>query len=343
MAKERNQMLNVVEALATMLVIFIHFPFNGYIGNMVIAVARISVPFFFSVSGYFFYKGDNSREYSSISKKIKHLLSLMLMSEMIYFAYYVALQIRVDGFSFQAVWNVIQSEVINYYLKNIIERLSVFAPPFNGVCWFIGSLIVVYLVVGVIVKKGWQKTAFLCSMVTLGAGMVLGRVLSYLNISTPIQYERILPTLPLPFFLIGYFIRKNELLFNKISDRHYVGLFLLGFMLTLVEQFVGNYTLYIGTVILVVSLIAFCGKHSTHTVHTLPGKIMNHIGGVTSLFIYILHMMVGHTLSVVFDKLFPGIRNQVHIFPVFVCIASCCVAEVFAYARKELLLHGKRK
>ena len=50
--KRRNELLNIAEAIAAFLVVCIHFPVPG--NGEVTALARISVPLFFSISGYFF-------------------------------------------------------------------------------------------------------------------------------------------------------------------------------------------------------------------------------------------------------------------------------------------------
>lgn len=52
MAAKRNELLNIAEAIAAFLVVCIHFPVPG--NGEVTAIARISVPLFFSISGYFF-------------------------------------------------------------------------------------------------------------------------------------------------------------------------------------------------------------------------------------------------------------------------------------------------
>lgn len=58
MKKQRNELLNIMEAIAAILVIFIHICFPTGAERAVVAIARISVPFFFGISCYFFYKNS---------------------------------------------------------------------------------------------------------------------------------------------------------------------------------------------------------------------------------------------------------------------------------------------
>lgn len=130
--KKRNELLNIMEAVAAILVVLIHFKFPGETGNTVTAVARISVPFFFSISGYFFFKNDPGRELGSIPRKIRRLLILILCSECAYFLFYWMLPIDNHGFTIQALKNVIMLEMVNPYCAELINLLAVFALPLNG-------------------------------------------------------------------------------------------------------------------------------------------------------------------------------------------------------------------
>lgn len=341
MKKQRNELLNIMEAIAAILVIFIHICFPTGAGRAVVAIARISVPFFFGISGYFFYKNSPEKELASIPRKIKHLLLLLLCSEAVYFAYYLLLQIDNCGFTFQAVKNVIESEILDFYCNNLLSRLVVFAPPLNGIFWFVGSLIVVYLCFYFIVRNNQQQTAFRISLVCLVIGYVLRRVFFYTGVETDFPYERLLPFLPFPFFMIGYYIRENQSRFDRISDNIYYGLFVLGVCLTLLEQLVekGDHTLYAGTLILVPTMLSFGGKHRSYVPKTAAGKYLSHVGTNTATYIYMLHMMVGNSCSIMLLRLLPSFTMHplyLWLFPVLAGVASCVCADVIYLAKRTI-------
>ena len=83
MSAKRNELLNIAEAFAAFLVVCIHFPVPG--NGEVTAIARIAVPLFFCISGYFFYRGNAELEYGCIPRKCKRLVLLLLGSELTYF------------------------------------------------------------------------------------------------------------------------------------------------------------------------------------------------------------------------------------------------------------------
>lgn len=339
MSKSRNQLLNIAEAIATFLVVFIHFPFPGRIGTITTAIARVSVPFFFCVSGYFFCKENEAAERVTIPRKIKNLFGLILFSELIYILFYSALQIRGTGFSLYSITTALSAQLNASLLKDPVVYLAVFSPPFNRVCWFVGSLIVVYAIL--YVYRGRKKSALGVAVALVLAGMLLRRVLFYCNVKTDFPYERLLPFLPFPFFLIGYNIRKYKDFCDKIDTRIYFAMLVSGIILTVAESFTGVHTLYFGTLLLVFVAISFCGKYSHYEARTYIGKLFSHIGESTATYVYILHMMVGNILYVLVPRIL-AIEDIHWIYqwgiPIMVCLFSALVAEFVAALKRVLFL-----
>ena len=340
--KSRNELLNIMEAIAAILVVLIHYKFPGETGNMVTAIARVSVPFFFSISGYFFFRDDAQKELASIPKKIRKLLLLILGSECVYFLFYLMLQVDNYGFTIQALMNVIELEILKPYRAELAIRLAVFAPPLNGVFWFVGSLVVVYLCVFAIVKYRCQHEAFIASLVFLATGFVLRRILAYLGVSTLFPYERLLPFLPLPFFMIGYYIRKHQNLFDQIGDAVYYAVFVGGILMVLLEERVsrGGHTLYAGTLLLVPAMVSFGGKQKEFTAKSWTGKFLSHLGADTGTYLYMLHMMIGNICAVIaprFLRIDPQQKLFLWLFPVLVCVSSVICGEAI-YVTKRILI-----
>lgn len=326
---KRNELLNIAEALAAFLVVCIHFPVPG--NGEVTAIARISVPLFFCISGYFFYRGNADAEHGTIPRKCKRLLLLLLGSELTYFAFYTILHMRTDGFSILAAKHAFEAEVLNYYCLELADRLAVFAPPFNGIGWFIGSLIVVYLVIWAVVRKKWFHTFLLCALAVLPIWMLLRRIFLMLGFGALLPDERILPLLPLPFFSMGYLLHKHQKSFIAKSDRLYFAVFSLGILMTLAEHYVQSHTLYIGTVLMVPLILVLCVKHGSDVPRSVFGRLMSHIGSKTATYIYLFHLLVENVLRVALDGVFPGIRENTMfatVYPLLVFAASAIFSEI---------------
>ncbi len=79
---ERNRVLDIGRFWAAVLVVFLHAPFPGIGGKMIQCFSRISVPFFFLVSGYF--SSNNSKK---IKSKIVRTFKMLLVYGCVYFAF----------------------------------------------------------------------------------------------------------------------------------------------------------------------------------------------------------------------------------------------------------------
>ena len=56
--KPYNYCMDFLKGLACIFVVFIHVKFPGDFGQAVQAIARFAVPFFFMVSGYYYFRPD---------------------------------------------------------------------------------------------------------------------------------------------------------------------------------------------------------------------------------------------------------------------------------------------
>ena len=70
----RNQSMECFKLVAALLVILIHAPFPGKVGNLIAAAGDVAVPMFFVISGYFTFGADQQ----TLKRRLKHLLRLYL-------------------------------------------------------------------------------------------------------------------------------------------------------------------------------------------------------------------------------------------------------------------------
>lgn len=340
---QTNQPINIIKAIASFLVVLIHAPFPGLLGNIIKALARMAVPFFFCVSGYFFYKGNKQTELSSVFRKIKKLVRLLLLSELLYFCFYVTLQFLSIGFSFSAITNVIQSELIGRYMANPLSYILIFAPPFNRTFWFVGSLIMVYFIFYYVVKHNLQHVMLMCSAVTLCIGFCLSRLPLVGLDSIPI--DRLLPCMPLPFFSLGYHLRKLTPNIDMTRDKSSIIILILGILLTIGEQFTGQYSLYVGTGIIVVSIMILCVKHRNYSGSNNLARALSYVGAKLSTGIYVFHMIVLTVIRIFFLHTLPSIVDTVFYMwslPGLTCIFSVLCAWINYALKIKLHIHRRK-
>lgn len=88
--REHNYCLDCFKGIACIFVVFMHCEFPGKLGMLVQCISRFCVPFFFMVSGYFyFYNGEASKQekINRAWKKIKHLGTIILAATALYIVF----------------------------------------------------------------------------------------------------------------------------------------------------------------------------------------------------------------------------------------------------------------
>ena len=69
----RNYGLDLLKAICAFMVVSIHSPFPGLLGDIFIPLARIAVPIFFMITGYYY---SHTKEHKKEKKQIIKLLKL---------------------------------------------------------------------------------------------------------------------------------------------------------------------------------------------------------------------------------------------------------------------------
>ena len=79
--KQRNLKIDQLKCLSAFLVIYVHCSPTGTIGENISAIARIAVPIFFIITGYF-YEFSNQREKKQ--SQIKNIFVLCIIANFLY-------------------------------------------------------------------------------------------------------------------------------------------------------------------------------------------------------------------------------------------------------------------
>lgn len=88
--REYNYCLDFIKGIACICVVFMHCEFPGVLGTAFQCVSRFCVPFFFMVSGYYCYNGEENTTEEKTKRairKIKHLSEIILAAILIYSAF----------------------------------------------------------------------------------------------------------------------------------------------------------------------------------------------------------------------------------------------------------------
>lgn len=97
----RAKNIDILKAVCAFLIVCIHIPFPGGVGEYFTSISRIAVPIFFMITGYF---------YSDVTKKkreiqqIKKILKLVIEANLLYFLW--SLFIAIANKNMGTIFNV---------------------------------------------------------------------------------------------------------------------------------------------------------------------------------------------------------------------------------------------
>ena len=277
--KEINYSLNVLKCLGIFAVICIHCRlFNlGTKGEIITCLSRFAVPVFFMISGYFSFFSDNDKAVFKYKTRIIKLIKLFIISNIIYLIYDI---LAAGG----------KHYIHTMTLKKLFECI-VFNVSFTEIhLWFISALIYFYIIFYVMGKINFDyRKLYKFVPILFIFSLIIAEFSHFYNINLAICYYRNFLFTGLPFFILGYYFHEKEFILTDISNRILVLAMIFGAFLTVVEMFaIGRIDLYAGTIILSVSMFAFCIKNP----EKLNFKLIGFIGWHLYTSMYILHYLI---------------------------------------------------
>lgn len=206
--KEKNYWIELFRLIACIMVISIHttpfFEINSYISSGVVnVISRVAVPFFFSLTGYFYINNLHKEEWSK--NYTKKILKIYIIWSIVYFPLSInILKKNHSGFL----------EIIGVYLRNIIFGGSYFH------LWYLSALIFSVVVFNFFYKKfSFGKIQFL-SIVLYLLGLLgttyYGVLSNDLKYMMNIYFRIFIGTrnglfLGIPFLVLGATLAKLEI------------------------------------------------------------------------------------------------------------------------------------
>ncbi len=329
----RNNTLDFVKLLASFLVVFIHVPFYGVVGEIVKLFSRVAVPLFFMTSGYFCYNNDSK----TILRKTKKIATILIFTSCLYNLTNIFTQFVSDG-----VGGVVD------YFSSFADfeswlNLLIFNLPFSATrLWFLFSLIYVYILQMVFNKLGLKyKTVFILSVFGIIIHLLLGSVMPYFGVEVPDYFGRNFLFLGYPFFGFGLIFRHQEERIINVRISTLIICSLLGCGLTLLPLLYNSVSQFsIGTLLLVFVIFTLALQKSEVS---YPVWVLNVCK--CSLGIYIFHRPVTTGL-----KMFLSIINVSDtsiaygiVFPILVCICTAVLVLILQTLSDKIKEKNKKQ
>lgn len=319
MLQKKNQYVDLLKAIACIIVIFLHCPLPGFIGEGIIYGLRFSVPVFFMVSGYY----SQAKSHDWIWTKAKYILKLLLFTELFYGVWFLVKNCIIEQTSIQGT---IASAFAN---KNVLEVIFC-GTLFNGTLWYLYAMFWTWIMVYVLRKKGILNKCYILIPILL-AVQILGRayVQNTHDIDKWVFLFRNALTFGLPFTLLGAWIaEKKEVLIDKISMKKNLLIIAVGFFLIVVEFLIfGQYMdTHVSTVLISTGLFLYAIRKQGAVPRFLQWVIP--IGAKWYTWIYLSHIFIAELLGIILVTVHMEENRLVQFSkPIMVCVLACLCSE----------------
>ena len=350
--RQENAFLYAVKFIAAMAVIIIHTRFPGKAGEVIDAIARFAVPFFFALSGRFLFKSGEKTTPEIRKSMAKSLKKLLTATGMVYLAYTVFSLIyhltifRVDVKTwFFSKYNPV--EALWFLLFNSGRFVYDGSFTFDHM-WFLFALIYVYGLIYIFapVLRKWYKALIAVLLFFLYFGEALQTYYPIrpfgLNICTWYVMRNWL-FVGMPFVLLGIlFADSFEEKRNRLKDEEYdrymqkyklpsIICIVVGMVLSAAEyQIFGKKDVFIGSLLIVIGIFILA-----ETLNTGFGGLWK-FGKTISGNIYYYHVMIIAILDVF-------VSLPMWLKPLLVMALSILLFGIFNPKLRKIIRTGSEK
>lgn len=318
--KKYNYCFDFIKGIACIFVVLMHCEVPGVAGVVIQSISRFCVPFFFMISGYYSYNTDEK----CTLKRIKKNAVLTFGASLLYI--------------FFAIFQSCMGLEISFHIgKRSLLVWLIFNEPFiiAGQMWFLFALIYVYILYYFIQKLHLEKIAYMLIPVLIIVYITLAQGMHVAGIFVPNFIYRNFLIEGFPFFMLGNLMHKKEETW-KVDNKIILCIIALTTVMCIGERAIlgRDFGVNICTFVQVTAIFMYgINNGERHS-----GRIQR-IGKKYSMYVYILHPFIWHTLEMVYSGL--NISHNIvamYIMPLLVIILSLLLSalcyKIFRSKRK---------
>lgn len=226
--ENRTESVDVLKAISAFLIVCIHAPFSGEISAYFIVFARVAVPIFFMITGYFY--SDTVVRHKE-KHQIMKIFCLFVEANILFFIWNIVL-------------NILKRDSLVTYIqlistgKSILKFLVLNESPLAGHLWYLGAILYVLMIALIVDKFNCRKVLYYLTPLLLVADLVFGKYsLLILHREFPYILVRNFLCVGIPYFVIGNLVREKQC--AEKCNREKLKIFVLVFAITsFAERFI---------------------------------------------------------------------------------------------------------
>lgn len=339
----RNPYISLMKLAASCALVCVHIKFPGVPGYIIECIGRFGVPFFFAISGFFFFKTDSAK----LLKRLKKLITILIIADIIYLGWGIFSQCLMGE---QSVKEYLSGLISIKQLASFIF-LDMRTGHYSYHLWYITAQIKVYAALFVFLT--FTNNSYSYKRLYSGAFAAFLFFIAFGINALAVDFK-VDPSLTrnslfygFPMFMAGLFLREYK---DQIIERFHLtkwkllSLILAGFALSLLEFFgFGKSEMPLGMLVSVSAMILLLTGFPVNE-SVSQSKWAVYIGDLEtmSLVVYLIHPLVFYIAN--FYPVFRPVHQQGWLFPLFILFASILISIVFCLTRRAwrgIRLHAK--
>ena len=323
-SSKENTGLNFLKGIACLIVILLHCPIPGLLGNAIIYGLRFSVPIFFMITGYFSY--NKNRKW--ILKQIKKTLVLILQGELISGSV-LFLLFLLERKNFSWIDFISQSTILYQSIRTLF-----FGSIFNSTLWYLYALLwsfVILYLLNNLPTKIYNYFYFLIPMllfIHIGGRLYIQ---NHSDINKYIFLFRSSLLFGIPFVYLGRLISQFKYIIKRfLTLKTTYCLLISGIAFQILEFIIWRQYMDLQFSTIVISLALFF--LASEYWHPSSTSIITRLGRELSALMYILHAPIINIVNFIL----PAGSNLFLFFKPFIVIFSTCLCAYTIFTAKKL-------
>lgn len=316
--RSRIQSLECFRLIASMLVVFIHCEGSGEFGSIMNCLARVAVPFFFIVSGYFLYEAKEK----TVRKRFWSVLKLNVIAHLLY-VLWNGYQNGIEDLGDLAEWVLAQC---SSYTLTVLLLLS--RSPIGIHLWYLNAMVFSYAVIWLYIRWAEGEKCSYKPLYTLGVCLcaihiVLGSFGTVCGFEIPSRLYRNALLFGFPMFTLGIFLRENGskiLRVYNLMKLKLIFLMFVGACLSIIQwRGAGEVEMPVGTLLEVIALMLLLVSVPEVSDSIWLSRIISTFGAL-STYVYITHLIWADVYLKYFKRyaLSLGESAEAFLYPFFV-------------------------
>lgn len=330
MSKQYNYSLDFVKGIACIFVVLMHCEFPGLLGTAVQAISRFCVPLFFMVSGFFCYEPEivvtGGGNLLKINKKIKHVAKITINACIFYTIFTFLVWLLGKDID----WSISKMGIISWVVFN--------APAWAGVAgqyWFLFALLYTYIFYYALSRTRLVKQAYWLAGLMFVVYVIMAQGMHLAGISVPNMIYRNWLVEGFAYFMLGHWIHHNQEKM-RVDNRILIAIVIGCTLLCFVERYIMGRDFGVNIVTIPQVFCLFLYAVNNPTKHK---GVIQEIGKRYSMFVYIIHPAIWHSMEMVYGKV--GLSDNLlalYLMPIFVVLLTLFVSHLVYTLNNRLKL-----